>query len=119
MTSAPEAVGLAAGWDDANHDPFDGLDHMLDAEAAEFTHAVPTGTGGAEEPQPAGPQAPGRPADPLRPSASEGGGGRLRSVAEAADDSKLLEDAAPAPQLPALHKLSGRPDLVAPLDADV
>eukprot|EP00959_Pyramimonas_sp_CCMP1952_P390998 8193944-Pyramimonas_sp.AAC.1 len=67
MTSAPEAVGLASGWDDANHDPFDDLDHMLDAEAAESIHAVPTGTEGAEEPQPAGPQVPGRPADPLPP----------------------------------------------------
>eukprot|EP00959_Pyramimonas_sp_CCMP1952_P400920 8401061-Pyramimonas_sp.AAC.1 len=56
MTSVPEAVGLASGWDDANHDPFDDLDHMLDAEAAESTDAVPTGTEGAEELQPAAPQ---------------------------------------------------------------
>eukprot|EP00959_Pyramimonas_sp_CCMP1952_P208171 4354850-Pyramimonas_sp.AAC.1 len=123
MASVPEVVGLASGWDDANRDPFDDLDHMLDVEAADSTDAVPACTEGAEGQQPAAPDAPGRPADPLRPSASDrspwvNGGERLRNAPAAAEDSKLFEDAAPVPQLPVLHKLSGRPDLVAPLAAD-
>eukprot|EP00959_Pyramimonas_sp_CCMP1952_P471658 9498767-Pyramimonas_sp.AAC.1 len=61
MASVPEIVGLAPGWDDASHAPFDDLDHMLDAEAADFIDAVPTVTEGAEGQQPAAPL-PGVPA---------------------------------------------------------